>query len=560
MSSGSSGIPWFKIALITAIAGVSCIAAGYAATTWFPKSTETSEAEEQVEVKGTSMPSLVSIILKLVPLLLEKKAPALMKKKKKKIASSRSKASKSTGSKVSSSKQASVDPLQAALDICELSVAELTKLPVETKQQAFYALLVKGEMMLKEGKTEESLTYFMKAINIVPNPSEVLKAYEQTLPTEVYGKIISALKEENRAKTREYFQHLAPENGTVKFVEGDGPKLALTGSASGNIWTAVAAADVEEETILMSEEADIAVSIKSEGGVCDYCFKALDEEPVFHLADMNFCCSVCMKNAEETYAASLKTLTGTPAYAYQQLIKVVQETKTFAPILMLRYVAALLEDELRKQKVEAGSEDVQVSGLFAHYDFLRPAYRAPRDSDKAEAMLIRTILSATNTDVAEFLTDEIYCAMKATVMYNSIGFIDSQQAKPDEDAQLEESREQSQEQEQEQDVAVKAIETNPEDAPKKRALEPIRYAGTTTRASFFGLYHSLAHVSHSCEPNCRLISDAQIPRRLKLVANRPIKANEPLTISYLPADFEGDRAATIASDFHIICECCKCKN
>lgn len=461
-----------------------------------------------------------------------------MKKKKKTTSSRNSKASRSASSK-SDSKPEVNGPIKAAFEICELSASELAKLPAEAKQQAFYTLLVKGEMMLKENNADDSLTYFMKAINIVPNPSEVLKAYEQTLPAEIYSKIIANLKEENLAKTREYFGKLAPESGLVRFVEAEGPKLALTGTSSGTVWSASATQDIEEESILMSEEADIALSLKT-GSVCDYCFKPINQEEVnCKLADLSFCCSVCLKNAEDSYAGALKDLSGTPAYAYQQLVNIVQETKSFAPILMLRYVAALLEDELRKQKADAGDEEVQVSGLFAHYDFLRPAYRAPRDSDKAEAMLIRTILSVKNADVAEFLTDEIYCAMKATVMYNSIGFVEHNLNG---------------------EVAVNNIEISNEDAPKKRALEPIRYAGTTSRASFFGLYPTLSHVSHSCDPNCRLIADAQIPRRLKLVSNRAIKADESLTISYLPFDFDGDRKATIATDFHIICECCKCKN
>lgn len=45
MSSSNSGIPWFKIAMITAVAGVSCLAAGYAAMNWSRK--PEIEAEEE---------------------------------------------------------------------------------------------------------------------------------------------------------------------------------------------------------------------------------------------------------------------------------------------------------------------------------------------------------------------------------------------------------------------------------------------------------------------------------------------------------------------------------
>lgn len=52
MSSGGSGIPWFKIAVITAVAGVSCLAAGYAAMSLFPKSNDAVN-DEKVEAKGS---------------------------------------------------------------------------------------------------------------------------------------------------------------------------------------------------------------------------------------------------------------------------------------------------------------------------------------------------------------------------------------------------------------------------------------------------------------------------------------------------------------------------
>lgn len=513
-----------------------------------------------------------------------KTSTPVLKKKKKRVASSKT-ASKASASKSSlkatksaeqvEARPSEIDPLKATFELCELPAAELSKLPAEVKQQVFYGLLVKGEMLMKEQNNDEATEHFLKALNIVPNPAEVINAYEQTLPADMYSQIIKSLQAENRAKTAAYFQLLAPESGLVKFEEVEGPKVALTGKSSGKLWTAVAAEDVEEESMLMSEEADIALSMQPE--VCDYCFKGFNEgDEKIGLDDLAFCSVVCRDRAVSSYTGNLQGLSGTAAYAYQQLLNVVQETKTFAPILMLRYVAALLEDELRKQKSDSDSPSI---GLFSHYDYLRPAYRAPRDSDKAEAMLIRTILAEKNADVGEFLTDEIYVAMKSTVMFNSVGFIAAEAQESTEETtedpsalteelphleSTEEMPERNHEAETaELEVAMNGISINKREEektflPTKRALEPIRYAGSTTHAHFFGLYHTFAHVAHSCEPNCRLISDPQVPRRLKLVSNRAIKKEEKLTISFLPADFVGDRKSTISSDFYIICECSKC--
>ncbi len=53
MSSGGSGIPWFKIGIITAITGVSCLAAGYAALNWYPKPSLDIETKGKNEAEGT---------------------------------------------------------------------------------------------------------------------------------------------------------------------------------------------------------------------------------------------------------------------------------------------------------------------------------------------------------------------------------------------------------------------------------------------------------------------------------------------------------------------------
>lgn len=42
--------------------------------------------------------------------------------------------------------------MQHMMEECELSVSELLKLPAESKQRVFYALLMKGEMLMGKGR------------------------------------------------------------------------------------------------------------------------------------------------------------------------------------------------------------------------------------------------------------------------------------------------------------------------------------------------------------------------------------------------------------------------
>lgn len=478
----------------------------------------------------------------------EKKNKSLKKKKKRPSGSGKSSASTSKNA-VSSTTASAVDPFEAAMKLLEKDSAVLNNLDPELKQQVFYLLLVRGETLCKEKdpkSIDKAVEYFVKAVGLVSQPGEVIMSYEQTLPADIFKRIILELQKQNLEKTRAYFASLASETGFVHFEESDGPKSTSPTANSIKQWTLVASSDLDEGVVLFSEEPDVALNVLSE--CCDFCFKSLKSLEPEHLADLSYCSNLCLTKARDIYAKHLENLKGTPAYAYQQLVKVVHETKCYAPILMLRYIATLLEDELSRQKrQESAAKDFS---LFGHYDYLRPAYRVPRDTDKAEAVLIRTILQPSHADIAQFLSDEIYVAMKSTVMFNALGFKGEEEGNEDLDKA-----------EEAQFVEESEISVNEDTGAKPDALkvlEPVRYSGSTSKSDFFGLYHSFSHISHSCDPNSRLISDPAIPRRLKLVSKRQIKAGEKITISYAP---EPDCSKQIIErDFYISCECIKCES
>lgn len=544
----SSNVPWFKLALITTFIGVSA-AIGYAASKnyGFFKDENVSEAENVESLLTQGKLSFTVIYLNI----LDANAPLANKnnkKKKKKVGKKSPVKKSSTNESVNATE---VDPFTVAMEFIEKDASILNKLPAELKQQVFYILLIRGETLLKDTKTPESIEkaveYFVKAVALVSHPGEVLMSYEQTLPADIFKRIVFELQNQNLEKTKAYFASLNPESGLIRFEELEGPKVTSpTGNSSAKQWTAVAGSAVTQGTVLMSEEPDVALGVLE--GCCDFCFKSLDfienDEEKHVLSDLPYCSKFCLTQAASSYGKHLENLKGTAAYAYQQLMKVVHETKVYAPILMLRYIASLLEDELAKQKA-TGAEDEKLFHLFSHYDYLRPAYRVPRDSDRAEAVLIRTILEPSHQDIAKFLSDEIYVAMKSTVMFNSIGFAKERDAFPvvAEEAEFSE----------ESKISVNSDAGEKEDVALM-ALEPVRYSGMTAKSDFFGLYHSFAHLSHSCSPNCEIVADPQIPRRLKLVANKDLQADEKITISY-----NGNSAScskeVIERDFYISCGC-----
>ena len=71
------------------------------------------------------------------------------------------------------------------------------------------------------------------------------------------------------------------------------------------------------------------------------------------------------------------------------------ETGSSLALLMLRYIALLLSEELR-------GNGAANNGPFAHYDHLHPVFNAPSDIERKEAKLLRQIFSATNKRLWSF--------------------------------------------------------------------------------------------------------------------------------------------------------------
>ena len=76
------------------------------------------------------------------------------------------------------------------------------------------------------------------------------------------------------------------------------------------------------------------------------------------------------------------------------------------------------------------------------------------------------------------------------------------------------------------------------------------------------LFPRMARTNHSCAPNTEFITNERLHTQ-DLIAVRPIKAGEEITLSYLPANGEGSDVATKRRDylkeyygFYCICQAC----
>lgn len=410
--------------------------------------------------------------------------------------------------------------------LCEKDIEELLVLKAEDKQNVFYALLLRGELLMSqpgEDAIMKSVSYFAKAIALVPNPSEIMAAFEKTLPKPIFSALISTLQGEVVKKTEKYFETLTKATGgKVAFaIEAYVDQLGNPGRR----FMPKAKVDIAAGETVFEEVPDVVIMDPAcdDTGKCDHDYKQIEEGVALgceKFGDAKYCSEGCKKAGFEYYHMYTCEARGPDVTKHvDELRDHCKTTGNPVPFLMLHYVSMLLTEEIRGN----GSA---MNGPFAHYDHLPQAFPEPSDEDRKEAALIRAVFTSANENLADFLTDTIYASMKATLTHACFSF---------------------------------ALD-NPEaivDAPSK----PFRKLfGSNQEPTVIGLYHLAAHLPHACDAS--LQAEVVGGTKVRFVATRAVKAGEPLSLSFLPLDGmqKEMRREKLFLTYMLNCECTLCKS
>lgn len=401
---------------------------------------------------------------------------------------------------------------------CDDPLEKLRELSLEDQQKVFYSLLVKGETLMMQGEVgaRKAVDYFVKATQIVPAPIEVLAAFKQTLDPQMYQQVERRFQAENLKKTQNYLNQIVVGQDWFKF-ESKGDENELH-------WYPVAIQEIEDGREIFGELPDVAWH--ADGNRCDQCHDRIATESCScdRCGHAKFCSDKC----RQAGFASFHIFTCTEPKAFEASKKLQEHCRSasiIAPLLMLRYLSILLTEEMKGNGSESG-------GPFLHYDHLRPVLKTPSAAERREAAMIRDVFAVCDKNMVEFLKDEVYAAMRATVMYNAIGF--------------------------------KTGDTTTSSSTKNDKREPVRVSGSVCNSDIVGLYHTFAHIPHSCDPNCEVV--AALPDgapRLILRATRRIAKGQSLSIAFAPCQSMpvDKRRTLLKKDFFIPdCACTACKN
>ena len=325
---------------------------------------------------------------------------------------------------------------------------------------------------------------------MIPSPTEIIAAFEKTLPPPVFLKLMTRVQQIAKDRQKDYFEKLGAESQIVEYV-----LRAVKNDATGvtsEYWAMRAKRDIENGEEILNELPDVAYPTLT--GLD----RGIVTRDYFGASNLGF---DLPRNfiLPPDVQSFLDDLTSKSNEAYQKLLEHCKKQGTSSPLLMLRYISVLLLLELQQQSKQTDPLPEELVSFFAHYDHLRPAMRSPNELDIKEASLIRNIFGKKNENFKDFLTNEIYSAMKYTLLFNSIAF-----------------------------PSDSASGNN-----EQLRGEYARLGGNLSRCDSFGVYHTIAHIDHSFEGNCMLEVASRDDLKIRVKATKRILKSEPITFSYL---------------------------
>lgn len=423
---------------------------------------------------------------------------------------------------------ARVYPEKAVVDLamlCDKPLDVLIELEAETKQKVFYALLLKGEAVMNVPGQEPaaSAKYFAKALALVPNPSEIMSAFEKSLNPAVFQEMIKLLQQEMLHKTDKYFERLAePAGGRLAFAAATENDILGKGH---RVHRPVAQRALKAGEVVFEEVPDVASLIDLNADMlvyCDNCLKQLGDHTLScGQNDAFYCSPACQKTGIELYHGYVCTTNAAACVALGELRRYCKEVShSGIALLLLKYVAMLLTEELRGNGATLG-------GPFDHYDNLPQLFPAPGELETEEARLIRAVFASVNANIADFLTDQIYASMKATLSRASFSF---------------------------------AVD-NPLAVNNTAFIEAFRKViGGNQDCDAMAFYRLAAHLPHACAPNVKLELVPGCGSMVRAVALRDVAAGEGLAVAFVPVDgLEAQRRKDqLFLHFMIDCQCAQC--
>ncbi|KAG8928705.1 hypothetical protein FRC02_006580 [Tulasnella sp. 418] len=310
----------------------------------------------------------------------------------------------------------------------------------------------------------------------------------------------------------------------------------------------------KERPLVMALDSDL----EGKGIHCSQCFRELEGIDAIHLSNDVLSPSYCSKECQDEAASQHHDILfgkgldtskpqivsedaddlleqATKRIAQEKIVKYTERSGKSGLLLVARFFARLVGEETKK----LANPEPAVEQMYTLYDHVeRLKYlEIPESEWEDQQKLLADSFKQLHAGLDEFVKEDRYGTMLGKMAYNCIGvaFGSGRDGRPE-------------------------SQDRPED--RERTRTPF---GTAQQVGS-GLYLVSAYMSHSCDPTVRPVF-SKGTNELHLVAEKPIKAGDELTMAYVnvttPAgadvmECRRERRHEIARGWRFACPCQRC--
>ncbi|KAI0353457.1 MAS20-domain-containing protein [Trametes cingulata] len=475
---------------------------------------------------------------------------------------------------------ATVNPAEIAAAILKIREEEVPATPDE--KEAYFIMQVQtGEQLAQQGPAFylPSAMAFFRALRVYPSPVELIMMLQNTLPApifKVFMELVNAdvsapLSEKKRegsvdevetSPTRTgYYDHFPPKRMNVSVKAGP----AQGNQAAKKILVAEKDFDAGE---VIYKERPVVVALDSDlegkGTHCSYCFREIQEDTVI-IPDHDklgsvYCSKDCQTRASQGWQNMLFGLDpvlppeldhGMNALTVEQRNKAqgpytefVKSNAKQANLLAARFAAKQIALEAVKllpnksgPMIEELGELDDGKGDYNVNDHIERLRFVEGHVTNEEVKMLGAVLGSALPGVEQSVTEERFAILVGKMAYNAIGVCPGG-----------------------------GRDDRPVSSDRPEELERTRTPYGTARQLGSGLYLTSSYLAHSCDPNTRPSFEAGA-NELHLIANKPIKKGDELTMAWVDVSARPDESAgmarrrrriELARGWRFKCECPKC--
>ncbi|PCH41486.1 MAS20-domain-containing protein [Wolfiporia cocos MD-104 SS10] len=458
--------------------------------------------------------------------------------------------------------QSSVDIEEIRAALAKIKDEEVPTTP-EQRELFFMTQVSTGEQLCTQGPMFHlpAALAFYRALRVYPSPVELLQIYQKTVPPPVFQLVITMTNLDVKARVEGYFDTFPPKSMNVSVQSSPKDQLRKI---------LVAEKDFEEGDVIYKELPVIAVldaDLEGQGKYCSHCLRSLEGidadttvTPASDRLGSVYCSSACHEKAKvqsqnllfglesvlpPELDNGLANLTkGDRDGAQAKFTEFIKKEGRSVPLLTARFVARQVAIESAKlvpgrtavNQVEIleGTVNADEYSLYDHMERLRFVDGKVAED---ETKMLCAVLGAALPGLEQSVNEERHATYHGKLAYNAIGvyFGNGRDDKP-------------------------APTARPEDQERMRT--PVG----TSRQVGSGLFPVSAYIAHSCDPSAKPVFSSG-NYELSLVANKPIKKGEQITMAYVDVsqhDIESEEARRrrrfeLARGWRFKCTCDRCE-